>query len=121
MDEGGRTRQDFVQQDLAVLNPINMFVVYSFVKAVKLTDKDALERLHLSPRAAMDAANAFVAAQTFKFGFVHCDPHPGNILVRPHPRHPGQPEIVVIDHGLYIPLEEDFRKSYWSVEGVFES
>ncbi|KAM0791476.1 hypothetical protein ACM66B_005929 [Microbotryomycetes sp. NB124-2] len=83
-----------------------------FVQAVKLTDKAALDRLHLSPRACMDAANAFVAAQTFKFGFIHCDPHPGNILVRQHPNNPNKPQIVVIDHGLYVPLTEEFRKSY---------
>ncbi|KAK4049505.1 hypothetical protein OIO90_005456 [Microbotryomycetes sp. JL221] len=83
-----------------------------FVKAVKLTDKAALDRLGLSPRACMDAANAFVAAQTFKHGFIHCDPHPGNLLVMQHPRNPRKPLIVVIDHGLYVELDEEFRKSY---------
>lgn len=60
----------------------------------------------------MDAANALFAAQTFIFGFLHCDPHPGNILVRPHPKYPGKPQIVLIDHGLYISLPEEFRQQY---------
>lgn len=57
-------------------------------------------------------ANAVFAAQTFKFGFVQADPHPGNILVRPHPEHLGKPQVVLIDHGLYVELPEQFRHQY---------
>jgi aarF domain-containing kinase len=40
-------------------------------------------------------------AQIFAGGFVHCDPHPGNVLVRPHPGRPSEPQLVLLDHGLY--------------------
>lgn len=36
----------------------------------------------------------------FVNGFVHCDPHPGNVLVRKHPD-TGKAEIILLDHGLY--------------------
>ena len=36
----------------------------------------------------------------FVNGFVHCDPHPGNVLVRKRPD-TGKVEIVLLDHGLY--------------------
>lgn len=36
----------------------------------------------------------------FVHGFVHCDPHPGNVLVRKCPRSQ-KTEIVLLDHGLY--------------------
>lgn len=36
----------------------------------------------------------------FVNGFVHCDPHPGNVLVRKRPG-TGKAEIVLLDHGLY--------------------
>lgn len=36
----------------------------------------------------------------FVNGFVHCDPHPGNVLVRKSPD-TGRVEIVLLDHGLY--------------------
>lgn len=42
----------------------------------------------------------------FVNGFVHCDPHPGNVLVRKHPG-TGRAEIVLLDHGLYQ-VEEAF-------------
>ncbi|KAK7819944.1 hypothetical protein U0070_007636 [Myodes glareolus] len=47
----------------------------------------------------------------FVNGFVHCDPHPGNILVRRH-SDTGKAEIVLLDHGLYQVLTEEFRLDY---------
>ncbi len=37
----------------------------------------------------------------FVHGFVHCDAHPGNIMVRPNPKDPKNPQIVLLDHGFY--------------------
>lgn len=50
------------------------------------------------------------SSQMFKWGFVHCDPHPGNIFVRRLPT--GKPEVVLIDHGLYVSLTDDLRRQY---------
>lgn len=43
--------------------------------------------------------------QIFSTGFVHADPHPGNILVRKG--NDNKAELVILDHGLYenLPLE----------------
>ena len=40
------------------------------------------------------------ADMIYKFGYVHCDPHAGNVLVRKNLRS-GKDEIVLLDHGLY--------------------
>lgn len=50
------------------------------------------------------------SAQLFIYGFVHCDPHPGNIFIRRLPS--GSPQLVLIDHGLYITLNPTFRRQY---------
>ena len=50
------------------------------------------------------------SAQMFLWGWVHCDPHPGNIFVRRQPS--GRSEIVLIDHGLYIHMTPNFRHQY---------
>uniref|UniRef100_A0A8D3DM17 AarF domain-containing protein kinase 1 n=1 Tax=Scophthalmus maximus TaxID=52904 RepID=A0A8D3DM17_SCOMX len=47
----------------------------------------------------------------FVHGFVHCDPHPGNVLVRKCPENK-KTEIVLLDHGLYQILQPDFRLDY---------
>ncbi|MCL4130195.1 UNVERIFIED_CONTAM: hypothetical protein GTU68_059519, partial [Idotea baltica] len=45
----------------------------------------------------------------FVNGFVHCDPHPGNILVNKAGKHA---HLVLLDHGLYTTLSEQFRLTY---------
>ncbi|KAL5008761.1 hypothetical protein ScPMuIL_014342 [Solemya velum] len=45
----------------------------------------------------------------FVQGYVHCDPHPGNVLVK-KTKH--GPQIVLLDHGLYQTLTDDFRVNY---------
>ncbi len=49
-------------------------------------------------------------SQVFLSGFVHCDPHPGNCLIRRGKN--GKPEMVLVDHGLYKRLDNDFRIVY---------
>lgn len=46
----------------------------------------------------------------FDDGYVHCDPHPGNVLVRKNAA--GKTEIVLLDHGLYTQLSSQFRYTY---------
>ena len=49
-------------------------------------------------------------SQVFLSGFVHCDPHPGNCLIRRSKD--GTPEMVLVDHGLYKAIDDDFRITY---------
>lgn len=35
----------------------------------------------------------------FKYGYVHCDPHPGNMLVNKTKK--GETTLTLLDHGLY--------------------
>ncbi|XP_029682702.1 aarF domain-containing protein kinase 1 isoform X1 [Takifugu rubripes] len=47
----------------------------------------------------------------FVHGFVHCDPHPGNVLVQKCP-YSQKSQIVLLDHGLYQVLHAEFRLDY---------
>ncbi|EIW66956.1 hypothetical protein TREMEDRAFT_34176 [Tremella mesenterica DSM 1558] len=87
-------------------------MVMEWIDGCRLNDKAQLEAWKLNLREVMDLAISTMSAMTFSWGFVHCDPHPGNILVRPHPTKRGKPQIILIDHGLYIPLPEKFRQDY---------
>jgi len=66
--------------------------------------------LGLSTRDVMTTMVDLFSAQIFKWGVVHCDPHPGNIFIRRLPS--GKPEMVLIDHGLYVYMTEKFRHEY---------
>ena len=50
----------------------------------------------------------------YEEGFVHGDPHPGNLFVRPKEQKDGSKdlEIVLLDHGVYTDLGEETRLSY---------
>lgn len=66
--------------------------------------------LGLSLPTVMQTIIDLFSAQMFLWGSVHCDPHPGNIFIRRLPS--GKPEVVLIDHGLYIRMNPDFRHQY---------
>ncbi|GAA6064589.1 hypothetical protein JCM10212_003765 [Sporobolomyces blumeae] len=83
-----------------------------FVDACRLTDKKRLDEYGLSIKETMDAVTELYSAMVFKWGWVQADPHPGNILVRRHAKHRGHPEIVLIDHGLYVDMPLEFRHDY---------
>ncbi|KAJ6607914.1 ABC1 family-domain-containing protein [Mycena sp. CBHHK59/15] len=70
-------------------------------------------------RAIMQPMVELFSAQMFSWGWVHCDPHPGNVLIRPHPASPRTPQLVLVDHGLYVQLTEEFRRE-WCTWGVVE-
>lgn len=50
----------------------------------------------------------------FEEGFVHSDPHPGNIFIRPKTMPNGEKdiEVVLLDHGIYTDLTKETRLSY---------
>lgn len=66
--------------------------------------------LGLSLKDVMTTMIDLFSAQMFLWGYVHCDPHPGNIFIRRLPS--GKPELVLIDHGLYVHMKPDFRHQY---------
>ncbi|KAG8215826.1 ABC1 family-domain-containing protein [Butyriboletus roseoflavus] len=69
-------------------------------------------RLKGGVKSIMQTMVELFSAQMFSWGWVHCDPHPGNIIIRPHPSNPGYPQLVLLDHGLYVRVEESFRRQY---------
>lgn len=61
-----------------------------------------LEYIHKNKIDTFDIANKIgqlYSNMIFINGFVHSDPHPGNILVRKAEK--GDSEIILLDHGLY--------------------
>ena len=82
-----------------------------FERGVNGTDRAAIvDEMGLDAAATASLVARAFAAMTFGDGHVHCDPHAANVLVRRGPR--GRPELVVLDHGLYRHLDDDFRLEY---------
>lgn len=78
--------------------------------------------LGVSTKDVMTTMVDLFSAQIFKWGVVHCDPHPGNIFVRRLPG--GRAELVLIDHGLYVYMSQKFRREYgefWKAMMTFDN
>ncbi|KAI8147616.1 ABC1 family-domain-containing protein [Fennellomyces sp. T-0311] len=87
-------------------------LVSEWVDGVQLTDIPKLKAKKLNVDRAMYTTIEAFSSQIFGSGFVHGDPHPGNVLVRKHPTSKSDVQVVIIDHGLYIQESEKFRLEY---------
>ena len=59
--------------------------------------------------------------QIFQSGFVHADPHPGNLFVRKNPNGKGDIQLVILDHGLYQRVEPHVQVNNESILGLSNS
>lgn len=111
-------------------------MVAEWIDGVRLSDRRGIRRLmgendnnyaslsatqssgpHPTPlkggiKSIMGTMVELFSAQIFEWGWVHCDPHPGNIIIRPHPQNLTVPQFVLLDHGLYVRLTPDFQRQY---------
>lgn len=101
-----------------------------FCEGTHINDIEAMKKQNINTKdVAIEITNIF-DKMAFEDGFIHCDPHPGNLLIRTRKSLPedgkirrflrwsgfdkSKPfEIVLLDHGLYRNLDEDnFKKDY---------
>ncbi|KAG7839623.1 hypothetical protein KL942_003234 [Ogataea angusta] len=61
-------------------------------------------------KSLMNTIIKVYSRQVFYWGLVHCDLHPGNLLVRHLPDKTQQ--LVILDHGLYEHFGDKFRREY---------
>jgi len=94
-----------------------------WVDGAKLDDPAALHAAGVQPAEVAPLLTATFSAMVFEHGFVHCDPHAGNLLARRMPQAGarggrgggdggGGAQLVLLDHGLYRRLSEDYRLAY---------
>ena len=80
---------------------------------VMISNVAGLKKKEFNCKSVIQDATRVFGYQIFNTGHVHCDPHPGNLLIRQHPTAPtGTHQIVLIDHGLYVDLPDRLRTEY---------
>jgi len=82
----------------------------TFEDGFRSTDVEAIKRAGLQKHDVAKLVSSVFNSQALLSGFVHCDPHPANVLVRRDEN--GRAQLVLVDHGLYKQLDEDFRLNY---------
>lgn len=80
-----------------------------FIDGCKISNKDAIKKMGLSLHDVDQKLCRAFADQIFLSGFVHADPHPGNVFIRKDVK--GRAQLVLLDHGLYDKLTQDNRQS----------
>ncbi|XP_071747487.1 uncharacterized aarF domain-containing protein kinase 5 [Lepeophtheirus salmonis] len=78
-----------------------------YIDGIKISDGDALTKQGFDLKSLGSDLIKTFAEQICKSGFVHADPHPGNILVRKGKK--TNHEIVILDHGLYEHVPDHIR------------
>ncbi|ELV13603.1 Putative aarF domain-containing protein kinase 5, partial [Tupaia chinensis] len=80
-----------------------------FCEGCKVNDLEAIRSQGLAQRDVAEKLVRTFAEQIFYTGFIHSDPHPGNVLVRKGLD--GEAELVLLDHGLYQFLDKKDRSA----------
>ncbi|XP_051871465.1 uncharacterized aarF domain-containing protein kinase 5 isoform X2 [Pristis pectinata] len=80
-----------------------------YCEGCKINSVDEIKQQGLTVKDVAEKLVRTFAEQIFYTGFIHADPHPGNVLVRKGPD--GKAELVLLDHGLYETLSAEDRVS----------
>ncbi|CAG9313953.1 unnamed protein product [Blepharisma stoltei] len=86
-------------------------VTMEFIDGVLVTNISGIQKMGLDFKDIAHTLSRAFNEMIFVHGFVHCDPHPGNILIRPS-KVRGKAEVVLLDHGLYKELPINVKNSY---------
>ncbi|KAM6074025.1 aarF domain-containing protein kinase 1 isoform 2-T4 [Chlamydotis macqueenii] len=93
-------------------------LLMEFMEGGQVNDRAYMERNGINVNEISRNLGKLYSEMIFVNGFVHCDPHPGNVLVKKCPAS-GKAHIILLDHGLYqgpcLPLQvlsESFRMDY---------
>jgi ubiquinone biosynthesis protein len=87
----------------------------SFMDGVKISKKDALDKLGLAPEAVATKLTQAFYKQIFVDKFFHADPHPGNFFVQRGPD--GQVRIVVLDLGSATEVPDNLANGMLDIIG----
>ena len=84
------------------------------VSAIKITDYAAITEAGIDRAAVAERLVAVYLKQIFEDGFVHADPHPGNLFVTPLPGQDGETatwQLTFVDFGMMAKVPDTVRGS----------
>ncbi len=86
----------------------------SFERGIPATNVREMHAQGVDLKKAAKIISEAFSFMIYEKGFVHSDPHPGNIFVRPIIKSDGTKDIqiVLLDHGLYTNLTNEVRLGY---------
>jgi predicted unusual protein kinase regulating ubiquinone biosynthesis (AarF/ABC1/UbiB family) len=92
-----------------------------YLEGTKITDYAGLEARGIELRAVARLVMESYMQQLFRHRFLHGDPHPGNLFVRPGPGPGDPPRLIFVDFGLMQAITPEMREGIkMTVGGVIE-
>jgi aarF domain-containing kinase len=114
-DNCRKIRKLFKKDDSVIVPEIidefsgNKVITMTWEEGKSITDREYRIKNNIKTKEIAELlANSF-NKQIFEFGFVHGDPHSGNLFMR---KENNKTKLVLLDHGLYETLDEKFKYSY---------
>lgn len=83
----------------------NDIIVMEYVPSIKINDISAIDQLEFNKSLMSEKLLESFFTQIVDYGFVHIDPHPGNVGVTK------QGKIVFYDYGMFVKLDNVMKKN----------
>jgi len=97
-----------------------------FVRGLRVDDVHGIKMAELAPLDIANTITSVFGEMIYCHGFIHCDPHPGNLLIRRKTKarkdswrwwkwwfgSSCEYELLLLDHGMYRRLEPAFRRAH---------
>jgi predicted unusual protein kinase regulating ubiquinone biosynthesis (AarF/ABC1/UbiB family) len=99
-----------VVRSLSTLRVLSLEDVY----AIKITDYEAITAAGINRSEVAERLLGTYLQQIFEDGFVHADPHPGNLFVTPLPAEEGAPvpwQLTFVDFGMVARVPDSIKDS----------
>lgn len=74
-------------------------LIMQFVEGVLISNRSLFKQSNIDCSLLSERLNLIFSRMIFIDGFVHCDPHPGNVIINVKDKNP---DLVLLDHGLYL-------------------
>lgn len=97
-----------------VYHSLPRILVMEFIGGARLDNLKYIDENHISRAEVCGCLAHIFNNMIFQSGFVHCDPHHGNIAIRhlEKPKNGHNFEIILYDHGLYRQIPNQMKVDY---------
>ncbi|ORX57597.1 ABC1-domain-containing protein, partial [Hesseltinella vesiculosa] len=89
-------------------------ICMEYIEGARVDNLSYMKDHGIDPNKVSLEITRIFSKMMFLDGFVHCDPHPGNLLIRPNANKTQgyNFDVVLLDHGLYRQLTTDMRTDF---------
>lgn len=93
-----------------LLKPTKRVLIMEYINGLHIDELEKLRKANVNLKLIGKTFSQMIIKMIHKEGFVHADPHAGNLMIRKLKN--GQDQLVILDHGLYQELDSTLIRNY---------